>query len=80
MTPATALKIAYEAYARAFVRGNPTRIDNALSRVEELREEMAHLPLAAAAEAMPVQQTERRGRRSKVYLVHRGGELMQVMG
>jgi hypothetical protein len=78
MTPATALKIAHEAYEHAFVRGNPDRIDDALSRVEELRAEAActEFPVSIpGTETMPTRS--KRNRRPKVYLV-RGGAPMQV--
>lgn len=80
MKRATALAIACEDYARAFVRGNVSRIDDALSRVEELRAEAAHADNPAPSQmAETVPMRSKRNRRPKVYLV-RDGAPMQVVG
>lgn len=81
MKAETALRLAAADYARAFVRGDVTRIDDALSRMQVLRAECVSDD--AVPPVMPSAQVIRLPEKKKPHravFVRRGRCLVQVAG
>lgn len=80
MNQKAALRLAVSDYTRAFVRGDVVRIDDALSRVEEIRAAItsAHYT-APCAQVIPIHTAKKSPRCCKTF-VRRGRDLVQVAG
>lgn len=81
MKPETALLLATVDYARAFERGNVARIDEALSRMQEIRAEHAagDVPPPVMLSAQVIRLPEKKKPHRAVF-VRRGRCLVRVAG